>query len=76
MKTLTAADGTKFIMSMPLILSITSQQKAWFNKKEQLAIKCPDLSNQILAIIDQPEIFEYRKEEVCARVFGTISEKH
>ena len=76
MKTLTDEDGTKFVLSMPLVLSITSNQKAWFTNKEQLAVKCPDLSNHILAIIDKPEIFEYRKEEICARVFGTTTDKH
>ena len=63
-------------MSLPIYLSINQQKKAWFKGKERLAIKCPSISNQILAIIDQPEIFEYRKEEICSRVFGTQSLKH
>ena len=71
MKTLTNSNGQKFIMSIPLVLSITQQKNTWFNGKDKLAVKCPEISNQIIAVIDDPQVFAYRKEEICARVFGT-----
>jgi hypothetical protein len=29
-----------------------------------------------MAIIEEPEIFDNRKEEICAKTFGTHSQNH
>jgi hypothetical protein len=42
-----------------------------------IALKCSALGNEsVYALIENPVFFENRKEEISARVFGTLSTKH
>ena len=41
-----------------------------------MAIKCGALGNQILSVLEEPEYFLNRKEEISSRVFGTQSQFH
>ena len=34
------------------------------------------MNNEVLAVIENPVFFDNRKEEICARTFGTFSLKH
>ena len=71
MKTLTDSHGDRHLMSVPITQDITKEQKAKFEGKEKIAVRCPKISDQILAVINKPEFFDNRKEEISARVFGT-----
>lgn len=45
--------------------------------EKQIAIKCTALGNDnVYALIENPVFFENRREEISARVFGTLSTKH
>jgi ATP sulfurylase len=45
--------------------------------EKKIALTCSALSgNDVYAIIENPIFFENRKEEISARVFGTLSVKH
>lgn len=41
-----------------------------------IALTCSALSSDVYAVIENPVFFENRKEEISARVFGTLSTKH
>jgi len=45
MKTLTDKDGQKHLLSVPLTQSVTAEQKAKFEGKEKIAIKCTKISD-------------------------------
>lgn len=44
--------------------------------EKRIALKCSRVSQDVLAIIENPVFFENRKEEICTRTFGTFSVKH
>jgi hypothetical protein len=45
--------------------------------EKKVALKCSALGNDhVYAIIENPVFYENRKEEISARVFGTLSTKH
>lgn len=44
--------------------------------QKRIVLKCSELSQDVLAVIEDPVFFENRKEEICARVFGVQSTKH
>jgi ATP sulfurylase len=45
--------------------------------EKKIALTCSAISgSDIYAIIENPVFFENRKEEISARVFGTLSAKH
>lgn len=77
MKTLTnASTGERHLMSVPITQSVGEEDKERLQGKEKVAIKCSAISDQILAVIEKPEFYSNRKEEISARVFGTQSVKH
>lgn len=41
-----------------------------------IALRCKDISDEPLAIIEGPEFFENRKEEIATKTFGTRSVNH
>ena len=48
-----------------------------FKGEKALALKCSAVKgDHIYAIIENPVFYENRKEEISARVFGTMSSKH
>ena len=77
MKTLTDGEGRRHLLSVPITQSVTAEQKAALEGESRIAIKCSAIdSDQVLAVINKPVFFDNRKEEICARTFGCMSEKH
>ena len=73
MNTITDDNGERHILSVPITQHITADQKELFEKEPKVALKWED---KVVAIINDPEIFDNRKEEICAKTFGTSSLKH
>uniref|UniRef100_A0A4W3K5W5 3'-phosphoadenosine 5'-phosphosulfate synthase 2a n=1 Tax=Callorhinchus milii TaxID=7868 RepID=A0A4W3K5W5_CALMI len=69
----TLLDGGVINMTIPIVLPITTEDK------ERLA-GCTGFtlmySGRKVAILQNPEFFQHRKEERCARQWGTTCEKH
>ena len=65
-------EGKQTLMSVPITQHVTRDIKVRLEKQTRIAIKCTKLSNQVLAVIEEPVFFENRREEICARLFGTI----
>lgn len=63
-------------MSVPITQHVTQAEKLKLEGKAKIAIKCSKVSDQILAIINEPVFFENRKEEISTRVFGTFGKTH
>ena len=59
--------------SVPIILPISTEDKNRLNGSEAIALK---YEGQVKAILRHPEFYEHRKEERCAKVFGTTNEDH
>ena len=77
MKTLTDSEGRRHLLSVPITQSVTAEQKAELEGESRIAIKCSAIGgDQVLAVINKPVFFDNRKEEICARTFGCMSEKH
>ena len=76
MKTLTDASGKRHLFSVPITQSVTKEQYEALKGQTKIALKCSTLSEDVLAVIENPVFFENRKEEICARTFGTFSLKH
>lgn len=77
MKTITDSEGKRHLMSVPITQHVTAAQKAEFEGKPKLALTCSSIgSDKIVAVINNPVFFDNRKEEICARTFGCMSEAH
>lgn len=70
MNTITDENGDKHILSVPITQHVTTEQKADLEGAEKVALKWGD---EVVAIINEPEFFDNRKEEICAKTFGTAS---
>ena len=68
--------GNSFPFSVPITQHVSKTQKVKFEIEPKIALKCKQVSDHVLAIIEKPEFFENRKEEISTRVFGTQSLKH
>lgn len=71
MKTITGPTGKKHLISVPITQSVTKEQVDSFKGEKRIALKCSLVSNEVLAVIENPVFFDNRKEEICARTFGT-----
>ena len=79
MNTITDEHGKRHILSVPITQYVTDKQRSDFQGADRIAIKCSKLSgseDDVLAIIDKPEFFDNRKEEICTKTFGTSSLRH
>ncbi len=77
MKTLTDSEGRRHLLSVPITQSVTAEQKAALEGESRIAIKCSAIGgDQVLAVINKPVFFDNRKEEICARTFGCMSQNH
>jgi len=76
MNTVTDKDGNKHILSVTITQYVTEEQKKALEGKKRVAIKCSMVSDDVLAVIEEPEFYPNRKEEICAKTFGTSSTKH
>jgi 3'-phosphoadenosine 5'-phosphosulfate synthase len=41
-----------------------------------IALRCKGVSDDVLAVIEEPEFYDNRKEEIACKTFGTRSVKH
>ncbi|CAI2361428.1 unnamed protein product [Moneuplotes crassus] len=73
--TVTADDGEQFLQSVPITCHLTTEEMEKCQEKERIALRHKE-SNMVLAIIEKPTFFANRKEEISARVFGTLSKEH
>jgi 3'-phosphoadenosine 5'-phosphosulfate synthase len=76
MRTLTDASGHKHLLSVPITQYVTAEQKEQLSGEKKIAIKCSKISDDVLAVIEEPVFFDNRREEISARVFGTQSVNH
>lgn len=63
-------------MSIPIVLPITGYTKANIENSGKSAVALSSKNGKILAILRNPEIYEFRKEEVVSRLFGVIDRGH
>ncbi|KAH0554522.1 bifunctional 3'-phosphoadenosine 5'-phosphosulfate synthase [Cotesia glomerata] len=59
--------------SIPIVLAITDQDKLKIEGHSAVALK---FQGQAVAILRKPEVWPHRKEERCARQFGTTDPRH
>lgn len=59
--------------SIPIVLAITTEDKARIESSLAVTLR---YKNKPVAILRAPEFFEHRKEERCARQFGTTHPNH
>lgn len=60
-------------LSIPIVLPISVEDKERLEGCEALALS---YLGRRVAVLKNPEYFEHRKEERCARVWGTTCAKH
>ncbi|XP_072851376.1 bifunctional 3'-phosphoadenosine 5'-phosphosulfate synthase 2 isoform X3 [Pogona vitticeps] len=60
-------------LSIPIVLPISSEDKKRLEGCNAFTL---EYNGRRVAILKNPEFFEHRKEERCARVWGTICAKH
>ncbi|XP_041426111.1 bifunctional 3'-phosphoadenosine 5'-phosphosulfate synthase 2 isoform X1 [Xenopus laevis] len=66
-------NGGTINMSIPIVLPVSTEDKERLADAESIALK---YQGKNVAILRNPEFFEHRKEERCARVWGTTCAKH
>lgn len=76
MKTVTDEHGQRHLLSVPITQHVTDEEKQALTGHKRVALKCTAISQDVLAVINEPVFFENRKEEITARTFGTLSAKH
>jgi 3'-phosphoadenosine 5'-phosphosulfate synthase len=76
MKTVSDNLGKRHLMSVPITQHVTAEQREALQGEKKIALRCPQISDKVLAVIEEPVFFDNRKEEICARTFGTLSAKH
>lgn len=76
MKTVSDGNGQRHLLSVQITQSVTDEQKAALAGQKKVAVKCSAISNDVLAVINEPVFFENRKEEICARQFGCFGYNH
>ena len=63
-------------MSVPIVLPCTAYTKAAIESSGKKAVALVNKHGQTMAILRNPEIYENRKEEIVARIFGVIDRGH
>ena len=77
MKTITdPLTGKKNLFSVPITCPLSAEEHERLQNAERIVLKCSEVSSDPLAVISKPQFFVNRKEEICARTFGTLSAKH
>ncbi|XP_065568021.1 bifunctional 3'-phosphoadenosine 5'-phosphosulfate synthase-like isoform X1 [Artemia franciscana] len=66
-------DEGKSSLSIPIVLPITTDEKEKLKDTSAFTLK---YNGSPVAIMRMPEFFEHRKEERCARTFGTTNPGH
>ena len=60
-------------MSVPIVLPVSTETKEQLNGSAAVALEFQGVR---VAILRNPEFYEHRKEERCARQWGTTCPKH
>lgn len=60
-------------MSIPIVLPVSTDDKARLEGCGKFALMYEGLR---VAVLQDPEFYEHRKEERCSRVWGTSTAKH
>eukprot|EP01041_Mallomonas_annulata_P005359 gene5359-10710_t len=63
-------------MSVPIVLPCTDFTKSVIESSGKKAVALVTKHGRTVAILRNPEIYEYRKEEVISRMFGVIDPEH
>ncbi|XP_056386012.1 bifunctional 3'-phosphoadenosine 5'-phosphosulfate synthase 2 isoform X2 [Hyla sarda] len=69
----TLLDGGVINLSIPIVLPVSSEDKEKLSDTTAFALV---YEGKRVAIIRNPEFYEHRKEERCARVWGTTCAQH
>ncbi|KAM4031730.1 bifunctional 3'-phosphoadenosine 5'-phosphosulfate synthase 2 [Anomaloglossus baeobatrachus] len=69
----TLLDGGVINLSIPIVLPVSSDDKEKLSDSNALALS---YEGKRVAILRNPEFYEHRKEERCARVWGTTCAQH
>ncbi|XP_053548193.1 bifunctional 3'-phosphoadenosine 5'-phosphosulfate synthase 2 [Bombina bombina] len=69
----TLLDGGVINLSIPIVLPISDEHKERLAGSKAFAL---EYQGKKVAVLRNPEFFEHRKEERCARVWGTTCSKH
>jgi 3'-phosphoadenosine 5'-phosphosulfate synthase len=59
--------------TIPIVLPCTTEDKERLKTSSTIAL-C--YNGKLVALLKTPEFYEHRKEERCARVFGTTNTEH
>ncbi|XP_062375889.1 bifunctional 3'-phosphoadenosine 5'-phosphosulfate synthase 2-like [Sardina pilchardus] len=66
-------DGGAINLSIPIVLPVSTETKEQLNGSAAVALEFQGVR---VAILRNPEFYEHRKEERCARQWGTTCPKH
>ena len=66
-------NGDRHLVSVPITLDICKQTKDRIGNHKQVVLTWRD---DVVAVVENPEIYPNRKEEICTKTFGTRSLKH
>ncbi|XP_073452421.1 bifunctional 3'-phosphoadenosine 5'-phosphosulfate synthase 2 isoform X2 [Aquarana catesbeiana] len=69
----TLLDGGVINLSIPIVLPVSTEDKEKLSGLKALTLS---YEGKRVAILRNPEFFEHRKDERCARVWGTTCTKH
>ncbi|XP_040217985.1 bifunctional 3'-phosphoadenosine 5'-phosphosulfate synthase 2 isoform X1 [Rana temporaria] len=69
----TKSVGGVINLSIPIVLPVSMEDKEKLSGLNALTLSC---EGKRVAILRNPEFFEHRKDERCARVWGTTCTKH
>ncbi|XP_040293320.1 bifunctional 3'-phosphoadenosine 5'-phosphosulfate synthase 2 isoform X1 [Bufo bufo] len=69
----TLLDGGIINLSIPIVLPVSTEDKERLSNAKEFALS---YEGKRVAIVRNPEFYEHRKEERCARVWGTTCAKH
>ena len=59
--------------TIPIVLPCTAEDKDRLKSASRIALV---YNAKVVAILKEPELYEHRKEERCARMFGTTNVEH
>jgi len=66
--------GERVDMSVPIVLPITAATQKMIEGSKQVTLVSP--TGKPVAVLTNPEVYEFRKEEVISRLFGGMDPDH
>jgi 3'-phosphoadenosine 5'-phosphosulfate synthase len=73
MRTVTDNEGRRHLLSVPITMHVSENQKTALSTQSKFALRYKGV---VHAVVNGPQFFENRKEEICTRVFGCMSPEH